>query len=77
MKQDSGIGTILAKESQGIKEQIKALMPDVRIAKEVNNAKIKQAILDLTPQDYSDLFARYGQQEVLDFLASFVPGRRW
>lgn len=58
-------------------EQFQKTLPDIEFEPEIDDRKVKQAILDITPDALQGLFARFGQKEVIDFINQFSQGRRW
>ncbi len=68
------------KLKQNIDDTAEALadrLPDFDMLKPIPEAKIKQAILDLTPDGLKKLYQKFGQQEVTEYLNEFSQGRRW
>ena len=61
----------------GTKDEIKELLPSFDLKPDISDSKIKQAILDLTPDGMQKMFQQYGQTEVLDFISKFSQGRKW
>ena len=61
----------------GTKEELKALIPSFDLSPEIDDRKVKQAILDLTPEGMKKLFKQFDQTEVTKFITEFSRGRRW
>lgn len=61
----------------GIKDELKAMLPSFDLSPDIPDNKIKQAILDLSPEGMQTLFNQFGQAEVIKFINDFSRRRKF
>ena len=70
--------SLLVKELvEGTTEELKTMIPSIDLSPEIPDAKIKDAILRISPVGMEKLFAKFGQQNVLNYISEFSQGKRW
>ncbi len=77
-KEDDRELSLMVKElADGTSEELKELMPSVDLSPEIPDAKVKQAILQISPMGMQKLYSQFGQAQVMKFISDFSEGRRF
>lgn len=76
-KEDKELGKMVKELVNETTQELKNTLPHVDLSPEISDAKVKQAILDITPEGMNKLYAKYGQEAVMSFITAFSRRRRW
>jgi len=76
-KNQAELSQILKSRIDDTASELENLLPDFDMMPKQDDAAVKQAILNLTPDGLNKLYQQYGQQGVTDFLNEFSAHRRW
>lgn len=76
-KADRELSLMVKEMVEGTTEELKTMLPQIDLAPDVSDQKIKQAILGLSPAGMEQLFRQFGQAEVTKFISEFARNKRW
>ena len=71
------IGKMVKEGVEGVTSELIGMLPHIDLSKEIPDAKIKEAILTVSPTGMQKLFTQFGQQRVMDYIGQFTQGRRF
>lgn len=76
-KENRELSEMVADLSEGITSQLKELLPNIDLRPVLSSRKIKQALLDITPEEMQRLYGEFGIAEVSQWVSEFMEGREW
>ena len=74
---DRELSLMLKESAEGTTEELKELLPSIDLSPEISDAKVKQAILGISPMGMQKLYSQFGQAQVMKFISDFSEGRRF
>ena len=77
MKQDNELSQMLRKTMDDTADELQKILPEFDMLPKQDDAAVKQALINLSPQGQQQLYQQFGQQEVMEFQQEFSRNRRW
>lgn len=70
--------SLMVKEMvDGTTDELKSNIPTIDLSPEIPDARVKQAILEVSPAGMEKLFGRFGREQVMNFIGEFSEGRKF
>lgn len=71
------LSNILKSRIDDTAEALQKMLPEFDMMPKQDDAEIKQAMLNISPDGMRLLYQRFGYQQVTDFMQEFSRNRRW
>lgn len=71
------LSKMIAESMNDIKEELKVQLPQIDLSPDIDDQRVKQAILDMSSTGWQKLFARFGQAEVIKYVNEFSQRRKF
>ena len=77
VKKENELSQLLKSRIDDTATELEKLLPDFDMLPKQDDAAVKQALLDLTPDGLGKLYSQFPMQIVNEFLNEFSRGRKW